>query len=184
MVTQQRTSCARPLPQADQVELAMATLFDTTVSLLDDSQLEDNLEEMLWSLTSLFHRRLTHLQRRLDDHEFEVRESMAVQDASEVASVELERLKMIGLNLWDHRDTLEQMRDLACDHFSAATGSAVDAPHRIKGFAQRSDGCRRGQSGPFVSQTPQRDRSTLPGRYAYRLLRRRLSSLRSDLVCP
>jgi hypothetical protein len=69
MVTQQRTSRARPLPQADQVELAMVTLFDTTISLLDDSQLEDNLEEMLWSLTSLFHRRLTHLQRRLDDSE-------------------------------------------------------------------------------------------------------------------
>jgi hypothetical protein len=113
----------RPLPQPDQVELAMATLFDTTISLLDDSQLEDNLEEMLWSLTSLFHRRLTHLQRRLDDNECEVRESLTVQDGSEVASVELERLQMMGLKLWDHRDAFEQMRDLACDHFSAATGS-------------------------------------------------------------
>ena len=113
----------RPLPQPDQVELAMATLFDTTISLLDDSQLEDNLEEMLWSLTSLFHRRLTHLQRRLDDNECEIRDSMSAQDGSEVASVELERLQMIGLKLWDHRDAFEQMRDLACNHFSAATGS-------------------------------------------------------------
>ena len=113
----------RPLPQPDQVELAMATLFDTTISLLDDSQLEDNLEEMLWSLTSLFHRRLTHLQRRLDDNECEIRDSMSAQDGSEVASVELERLQLIGLKLWDHRDAFEQMRDLACNHFSAATGS-------------------------------------------------------------
>ena len=113
----------RPLPQPDQVELAMTTLFETTIGLLDDSQLEDNLEEMLWSLTSLFHRRLTHIQKRLDDNEFELRESMACQDGSEVASVELERLQMIGLKLWDHRDAFEQMRDLACDHFSAATGS-------------------------------------------------------------
>jgi hypothetical protein len=30
---------------------------------------------------------------------------------------------MIGLKLWDHRDAFEQMRDLAVDHFSAATGS-------------------------------------------------------------
>ena len=36
----------------------MATLFDTTIGLLTGSQLEDNLEEMLWSLTSIFHRRL------------------------------------------------------------------------------------------------------------------------------
>jgi hypothetical protein len=90
----------RPLPQLDQVELATATLFDSTVSLLDDSQLEDSLEEMLWSQTSIFHRRLTHLQRRLDGNEFEVRESIAVQDGSEVACVELERLQMIGLKLW------------------------------------------------------------------------------------
>lgn len=113
----------RPLPQPDQVELAMATLFNTTISLLDGSQLEDNLEEMLWSLTTLFHRRLTHLQRRLDDNECEVRDSMSTQDGSEVASVELERLQMIGLKLWDHRDAFEQMRDQACDHFSATTGS-------------------------------------------------------------
>ena len=88
----------RPLPQPDEVELAMATLFDTTISLLDDSQLEDNLEEMLWSLTSLFHRRLTHLQRRLDDNECDVRESMSAQDGSEVASVELERLQFLELH--------------------------------------------------------------------------------------
>ena len=37
----------RPLPQPDEVELAMATLFDTTIGLLTGSQLEDNLEEML-----------------------------------------------------------------------------------------------------------------------------------------
>ena len=113
----------RPLPQPDEVELAMATLFDTTIGLLTGSQLEDNLEEMLWSLTSIFHRRLTHIQKLLDDNEFEVRESLSLQDGSEVASVELERLQTIGLKLWDHRDAFEQMRDLAVDHFSAATGS-------------------------------------------------------------
>ena len=48
---------------------------------------------------------------------------LAVQNGSEVASVALERLQMIGLKLWDHRDAFEQMRDLAVDHFSAATGS-------------------------------------------------------------
>ncbi|QEW23673.1 hypothetical protein LA6_005911 (plasmid) [Marinibacterium anthonyi] len=52
----------RPLPQPDEVEVAMATLFDTTIGLLTGSQLGDNLEEMLWSLTSIFHRRLTHIQ--------------------------------------------------------------------------------------------------------------------------
>jgi hypothetical protein len=35
------------MPQLDEVQLAMATLFNTAISLLDDSQLEDDLEEML-----------------------------------------------------------------------------------------------------------------------------------------
>ena len=113
----------RPLPQPDQVELAMTTLFETTIGLLTDSQLEDNLEEMLWSLTSIFHRRLSFLQKRLDDNEGEVRAMIGIQDGSEITSVELERLQMIGLKLWDHRDAFEQMRDLASEHFSAATGS-------------------------------------------------------------
>lgn len=113
----------RPLPQPDQVELAMTTLFETTIGLLTDSQLEDNLEEMLWSLTSIFHRRLSFLQKRLDDNEGEVRAMIGIQDGSEITSVELERLQMIGLKLWDHQDAFEQMRDLASEHFSAATGS-------------------------------------------------------------
>ena len=40
----------RPLPQPDEVDLAMARLFETTIGLLTGSQLEDTLEEMLWSL--------------------------------------------------------------------------------------------------------------------------------------
>ncbi|RAK09002.1 hypothetical protein ATI53_10751 [Salipiger aestuarii] len=32
-------------------------------------------------------------------------------------------MRLIGLKLWDHRDAFEQMRDLALDHFPAATGS-------------------------------------------------------------
>ncbi|WP_229864462.1 hypothetical protein [Seohaeicola zhoushanensis] len=57
----------RPLPQPDEVELTIATLFGTTIGLLTSSQLEDHLEEVLWSLTSICHRRLTHIQKLLDD---------------------------------------------------------------------------------------------------------------------
>lgn len=110
----------------------MATLFDTTVGILTGSQLEDNLEEMLWSLTSIFHRRLTQIQKLLDDNVFEVRESLAIQGGSELASVELERLQMIGLKLWDHRDAFEHMRDLAVDHFSAAAIRARSAALRMR----------------------------------------------------
>lgn len=59
----------------------MATLCATTISLLTGSQLEDNLEEMLWSLTSIHHHGLTHNQKLLDNNEFEVRESSAGSSA-------------------------------------------------------------------------------------------------------
>lgn len=113
----------RPLPQLDEVELAMASLFETTASLLTGSQLEDDLQEMLWSLTSMFHRRLTHLQKRLDDNDAELRDMIGIQDGSEVKSTELERLQMKSFKFCEHRDAYEQMRDLASDHFSTETGS-------------------------------------------------------------
>ena len=76
----------RELPQTDEVELAMVTLFETTAGLLTGSQLEDDLDEMLWSLTNIFHRRLTHLQKRRDDNDAELRQMIDAQDGSEVRS--------------------------------------------------------------------------------------------------
>ena len=113
----------RDLPQDDEVELAMVTLFETTSSLLSGSQLEDDLEEMLWSLTNIFHRRLTHLKKRFDDNDVELKELITAQDGSEVKSTELERLQTIASKLWDRTNAYEQMRDLAGQHFSAQTGS-------------------------------------------------------------
>ncbi|MCB2079468.1 MAG: DUF2493 domain-containing protein, partial [Novosphingobium sp.] len=90
---------------------------------------EDNLEEMLWSPTSIFHRRLTHIQKLLDDNEFEVRESLSIQDGSEVASVELESLLAQGLTLIERRDAHELMRDVASDLYRIHTGSTWRPRH-------------------------------------------------------
>jgi len=113
----------RVLPEGDEIELAMATLFETTTSLLIGSQLETDIEELLWSLTSMFHRRLINIQRRSDDNDIELRDMIEAQDGSEVKSSELERLQSIAAKLWDHTNTYETMRDLAAKHFGAQTGS-------------------------------------------------------------
>lgn len=113
----------RSLPDGDDVELAMATLFETTTSLMRGSQLETDIEELLWSLTNMFHRRLINIQRRFDDNDVELRDMLEAQDGSEVKSTELERLQAIAAKLWDHTNTYEHMRDLAAEHFSAQTGS-------------------------------------------------------------
>ena len=113
----------RVLPEGDEVELAMTTLFETTASLLSGSQIESDLEELLWSLTNMFHRRLMHIKIRFDDNDLELKMMIDAQDGSEVKSTELERLQTIAAKLWDHTNSYEEMRDLAAQHFSAQTGS-------------------------------------------------------------
>ncbi|GAB5373812.1 MAG: hypothetical protein AcusKO_02740 [Acuticoccus sp.] len=59
--------------------------------IAEGTLLEDDLPELLWSLTHVFHRRLELLQRRLDDNEARQRALVSEQDGSAVKSVELER---------------------------------------------------------------------------------------------
>lgn len=113
----------RPLPAEGSAEGAIASMVDAMMALLSDTQLEDDLDEMLWSLTNIFHRRLIHIQRLLDDNESEQRELITAQDGSEVKSLELERQTDRGVKLIEHRDVYETMRDLAADHYRVQIGS-------------------------------------------------------------
>lgn len=114
----------RELPDDNVIGHLMACLFEATSDLLSDTQLEDDLEELLWSLTNLFHRRLMQTKKRLDDIDVSLRELLATQDGSEVRSVELERVQEMSAKLWDHANVYENMRDEAVQHFAAKTGSA------------------------------------------------------------
>lgn len=113
----------RPLPDDEEINLAIGCLFDTFSGMLTSTQLEDDLEELLWSLTNVFQRRLMHLKKRHDDNDSELRLMLDAQDGSEVKSVELERLQIKAAKLWDHTNAFEAMRDLASQHFAAHTGS-------------------------------------------------------------
>ncbi|MCO5066889.1 MAG: DUF2493 domain-containing protein [Rhizobiaceae bacterium] len=114
----------RPLPEVDVVENGIAALVSTMTDMFRETRLEDETEEMLWSLTNIFHRRLGFIQKRLDDNEARQRASLTEQDGSEVKSVELERLSNEGLSLTECRNAFEAMRDLAADHYRVETGSA------------------------------------------------------------
>lgn len=50
----------------------MASRFDTTTGRVTAGPLEDNLNEMRWSLTPLFHRWRTHIQKLPLDNAIEV----------------------------------------------------------------------------------------------------------------
>lgn len=117
------------LPPAEPQALAaaMADLFDALISPLTDTRLEPVLPELLWAAVNLFHRAGDRAQRRLDDNEAAQKAAQRLQDGSEIASVELERLLAEGSRLLDQRDGLEDLRDAAARTFQHHTG-AVWAP--------------------------------------------------------
>jgi len=113
----------RPLPESDTIAGAVADIFDALAGALNDTRLEPDLEDLLWSTVNLFHRAAARIERALDDNERAQRRSQEDQDGSEVKSVELERLIAEGLTLIERRDGMELFRDLAAEHFERHTGS-------------------------------------------------------------
>ena len=114
----------RPLPEPELVTGAISDLFDILTGALRDTALEPDLDELLWHLTDLFHKKAARVQRQLDDNEDRQRKCQHEQDGSEVRSVELERLIAEGEALIERRDAFEHMRDRAAGRYEAETGSA------------------------------------------------------------
>ncbi|HXG81701.1 DUF2493 domain-containing protein [Sinorhizobium meliloti] len=113
----------RPLPEGRMVAGAVADIFDALITTLEDTRLEPDLDDLLWSAVNLFHRATDRIERELDDNEQAQRRAQREQDGSEVKSVELETLIAEGRTLIERRDAFELMRDQAAEHFERHTGS-------------------------------------------------------------
>jgi len=114
----------RPLPEGNAVAGAVADIFDALVSTLNDTRLEPDLEDLLWSTVNLFHRAIGRIERELDENELDQKRSQKEQDGSEIRSVELERLTAEGQTLIERRNSIELFRDEAAGQFERHTGSA------------------------------------------------------------
>ncbi len=114
----------RSLPGADLCEAAVSDIFDIVASMFQDTRLEPDLDDLLWCLTDLFHKKSARVQRQLEDNEDRQKRSQQEQDGSEVRSVELERLIAQGLDLLERRETFEHICDLAAERYETETGSA------------------------------------------------------------
>jgi len=114
----------RPLPEPEMAEAQLTAIFDAFATMLTDTQLEGDLEDLLWATVNLFHRKIERIERDLDANEQAQRKSQALQDGSEIKSVELERLLDQGQRLLDRRNSFESFRDTAAGLFETATGSA------------------------------------------------------------
>lgn len=112
----------RPSPEAAAMAGAVADIVDALVATLTDTCLEPDLQDLLWSTVSLFHRAADRVQRRLDDNEDAQKRSQRQQDGSEIRSVELERFLADGLTLIERRNGLETLRDLAADQYQLHVG--------------------------------------------------------------
>lgn len=127
----------RPLPEADALEGAMTDIFDALTATLEDTRLEPDLEDLLWSVTNLFHRTAARVDRELDDNEQAQKRSQREQDGSEVRSVELEALTAQGVTLIERRNAYELMRDIAADHFETHIGQTW-RPHSGSRISHRT----------------------------------------------
>lgn len=114
----------RPLPGGDHVAGAVADIFDALIGTLADTRLEPDLDDLLWSVTNVFHRAVQRIERQLDDNEQAQRRLQREQDGSEIKAVELENLTAQGQTMIERRDAFELMRDQAADHYDQYTGSA------------------------------------------------------------
>lgn len=127
----------RPLPEADALQGAIADIFDALAATLEDTRLEPDLEDLLWSVTNLFHRTAARVDRDLDDNEQAQKRSQRERDRSEIRSVELEALTAQGTTLIERRNAYELMRDIAADHFETHIGQTW-RPHSGSRISHRT----------------------------------------------
>lgn len=112
----------RLLPDGNQVAGAIADIFDALIGTLEDTRLEPDLDDLLWSTTNVFHRATDRIGRELDDNEQAQKRAQREQDGSEVKSVELERLIAEGITLIERQNAFELMRDQAAEHYERYVG--------------------------------------------------------------
>ncbi|MBV1702732.1 MAG: DUF2493 domain-containing protein, partial [Hyphomicrobiales bacterium] len=112
----------RLLPDGNQVAGAVADIFDALIGTLEDTRLEPDLDDLLWSTVNVFHRATDRIGRELDDNEQAQKRAQREQDGSEVKSVELERLIAEGMTLIERQNAFELMRDQAAEHYERHVG--------------------------------------------------------------
>lgn len=114
----------RPMPTPDRAEQELASCVEILANLMADTPLERDSDDVLWSFAQLFHRRISLLDRALDDNEQSQRRAQQEQDGSEIKSVELERLIAQGAALIDRRNMFEALRDIAASQYEIHVGSS------------------------------------------------------------
>ena len=113
----------RPFPTDDVLDGIVSSLFDGIASPLNDTALQPDIADLLWSLANLFHHKAGYVQRLLDSNEMKQKAAHEQDDRSEISSVALERLIEKGQLLVEKRAAFQRMRDQAAEQYAEHTGS-------------------------------------------------------------
>ena len=90
-------------------------LFDLFSGALQDTRLEPDLDDLLWSLTNLFHTKAARVQRQLDENEDKQQRLAGPSRTAPKSnpSNSSASSRKAGRSV-ERRDAFEHLRDLAC----------------------------------------------------------------------
>lgn len=112
----------RDLPEADMCQNAISDITDILTGLLANTRMAGELDNILWQLTNVFHRRMTKLDAAFDEMVYEIRQAIPQQDGSEIKSQQLEDLTDNAKETQQYRDVFETLRDAAADSYGSLAG--------------------------------------------------------------
>ncbi len=115
--------CISEAPEAEQCEIAAREMMDMLSGVFTDSCMEQDIEDMLWHIVNLFHRKTQTLEHLLDANLLKQQDLVKRQDGSEINSVELETAIDEGRAIETRLQVVEAMREAGAEHFSSMTGS-------------------------------------------------------------
>src|SRR5437660_12912559 len=82
--------CISEAPETEHCEIATCEMMDILAGVFTDNCMEQDIEDMLWQIVNVFHRKTQALEHCLDANMLKQKTLVRQQDGSEVNSVELE----------------------------------------------------------------------------------------------
>jgi hypothetical protein len=111
-------------PMQEDAEGLTARMMDSIISLCTDTCNELDVQDLLWNMVNVFHRKAEKLERDIDTKMQSLQTLSGQQDGSETASYELEKETAIAHSLQKRLFGIEAMREAAAQYFTEMTGDA------------------------------------------------------------
>ena len=111
-------------PCQEDIEGLTARMMDSIISLCTDTCNELDVQDLLWNMVNVFHRKAEKLERDIDAKMQSLQTLSGQQDGSEIASYELEKETAIAHSMQNRLFGIEAMREAAAQYFTEMTGSS------------------------------------------------------------